>query len=397
MLPPAALGITDEVELAGARGSKKKKSKQLGVDFFVSSAAHLAFERNGRGSPTYLSQPTLGPVAVEEVAAVVNATRQASTNERILPMLLSRIQLTSDASVNRAFVQMHGLVLVAGLLDEWRDNKEIVTLILGCLVQWPLLVRNKIEDLGLDQQVQSFCKSEDAETAAIANALDSLWKTLEVGYRIAKRDGVSGTPDAKALMPRRSRHDFNDSNTGDHSFTQQFSSSLNQGLPPPALTSLNGVASALSASFTGPSPSTPSTSNSDDAPILDGQQRAEAPKRSLQDIIAGARRKELQRREDQQKEAEIARARAMEAAAKVLRKQKRSLPTDADRSRKRRRKENSRHSSDIPPEKRLQKLVGTLVVSQMSKSKKYFEKESFKRHAKEVSQLRLKAACNAFL
>lgn len=32
-----ALGITDEVELAEAKGSKKSKSKQLGVDFTVSS------------------------------------------------------------------------------------------------------------------------------------------------------------------------------------------------------------------------------------------------------------------------------------------------------------------------------------------------------------------------
>jgi len=89
----------------------------------------------------------------------------------------------------------------------------------------------------------------------------------------------------------------------------------------------------------------------------------------------------------QQEAAAKAQATAIAAADRVMQRQAKSLPTDADRPRKRRRREHKSSSSSKTPERRLYKLVGQLVVREMSKSRKYFEKDSFKRHAKEVSSL----------
>lgn len=65
-----ALGITDEVESQGFKGTKKKKSKRLDEDY----------------------NPTLRPLTDEEVPKVIQAIRQSESRE-VLLKLFTRIKV----------------------------------------------------------------------------------------------------------------------------------------------------------------------------------------------------------------------------------------------------------------------------------------------------------------
>ena len=304
-------------------------------------------------------------------------------------MLLQRIQLTSDLAVNRAFVQMHGIVLMSGLLDEWQDNKEVVMLTLGSLIKWPLISRNKIEDTGIADQIKDLKASKESDIAELANALDGIWDSLEISYRIARRG--SDTPNKEvSSQPMAYRRRGHEDEVGYTNFTA-LNGYSNQ--PRAAVPSAMSVKTAteiwrertMMDPSAGISPNTPQTPTSEeDHRLMPVRSLPRGP--SLEDIISSANRKaEMQRA--QQEAAAKAQATAIAAADRVMQRQAKSLPTDADRPRKRRRREHKSSSSSKTPERRLYKLVGQLVVREMSKSRKYFEKDSFKRHAKEVSSL----------
>lgn len=161
-----ALGITEEVDRLEARGTRKKKSRHLDEDF----------------------NPTLRPMELEEVAKMITAIRQAASNRTILQKLLTRIHMTSDTDVQRNLVQLHGFVLMAGILDEWKDDKEIILLVMGSLARWPLIARNKVVDSGVDELVKDFSEKEDPELSTLAKDLLNAWDALEMSYRIARKE-----------------------------------------------------------------------------------------------------------------------------------------------------------------------------------------------------------------
>ena len=81
----AALGIADEVEQLGLKGSKKKKSRQLDEDWIVSLQVW-----------SWLTvKPTLRPIATEqEVQKVAAAIRQSSENTKMMGRLLERVNVS---------------------------------------------------------------------------------------------------------------------------------------------------------------------------------------------------------------------------------------------------------------------------------------------------------------
>lgn len=70
-----ALGITDEVEKLGLKGSKKKKSKKLDEDY----------------------APVLKPLQEKDVPKVIQAIRQTSSR-KVLLKLLTRIKVNDQRS-----------------------------------------------------------------------------------------------------------------------------------------------------------------------------------------------------------------------------------------------------------------------------------------------------------
>ena len=78
-----ALGITDEVEKLGLKGSKKKKSRKLDEDY----------------------APVLKPLQDKDVPKVIQAIRQTSSR-KVLLKLLTRIKVSDERSAgDRAIVE----------------------------------------------------------------------------------------------------------------------------------------------------------------------------------------------------------------------------------------------------------------------------------------------------
>ncbi|EJT97159.1 SET domain-containing protein [Dacryopinax primogenitus] len=159
-----ALGIVDDVEKLNLKGSKKKTSRKLDEDYL----------------------PVLRPVDESEVAKVVAALRQA-TNRRIVCKLLLRIRMTEDDTVQRRMMRMYGYSMMAGILDEFGDDVEVVLLALESMLHWPLQTRNKVEDAHLEEPVSRFAQSDNDTLRKIASELLSGWAKLESAYRIPKR------------------------------------------------------------------------------------------------------------------------------------------------------------------------------------------------------------------
>lgn len=163
-----ALGIADEVEELQARGSRKQKSRVLDEDF----------------------TPTLRPLEEDEVPTVATAIRQAASNRSILCKLLTRIDITTEnVSVQKRFVRLHGFVLMAGVLNEWKDDKEVLLLSMRILAKWPLIARNKVVDTGVEAIIEGLSKSEDGDISSLASELFDAWQKLSLEFRIARKEG----------------------------------------------------------------------------------------------------------------------------------------------------------------------------------------------------------------
>lgn len=88
-----ALGIADDVEALGLKGTKKKKGRKLDEDFVVGSfdcMVHLA----STDRVSFLLQPILKPMGEPEVPKVVAAIRQCTNNRGMLCKLLDRVKVS---------------------------------------------------------------------------------------------------------------------------------------------------------------------------------------------------------------------------------------------------------------------------------------------------------------
>jgi len=81
------LGISDEVDRLGLKGSRKKKSKKLDEDFIVGCplAEMLRWL-------TCVIQPILKPLVEKDVPKVIQAIRQTQSR-KVLMKLLTRIKV----------------------------------------------------------------------------------------------------------------------------------------------------------------------------------------------------------------------------------------------------------------------------------------------------------------
>ncbi|KAM0746946.1 hypothetical protein T439DRAFT_102783 [Meredithblackwellia eburnea MCA 4105] len=173
-----ALGITDEVEAQGMRGTKKKKGRKLDEDF----------------------TPTLRPIEIDEVAKVSAAVRQAITTKRILEKLLERINMTEDEDVQRQLLRLHGFNLMCHTLKEYPDDYELIKCVLQILTRWPLVARNKVETSKIEPPVIRCSEMEDQpKIRKLALALLDSWKDLEIGYRIPKSSKDAGDGERKRM------------------------------------------------------------------------------------------------------------------------------------------------------------------------------------------------------
>ncbi|KAK7055447.1 histone methyltransferase [Favolaschia claudopus] len=360
-----ALGITDEDERAALKGTKKKKGKKLDDEDFL---------------------PQLRLIAVKELPKIMTALRQ--TNSRAVTVkLLTRFKLTNDESTMREMLRLRCMSLMKNVLEDNESDLEIVTLVLESIRPWPLAVRNKVEDSGIDATVNEivFKPENENENDKVDEKLKTLaldlldhWLTLPLAYRIPKRVIVEEEEEVEEWRRKKEPVKVN----------------YNYVEPPykrPRRT--NHVPSIMTDWKITPGHS-PSGSRWDmDTLNLkppkpeddENLQRALASRRDqlaeqaeLATIIAAA---VAQKAAEDEKAAEAAAAAAAAAAAQAAK------PREHKRKHRSHKKVQTAEEKEANKEKRLLKLVGAVVVKCMSKYGKSLERETFKKHAKELTQL----------
>ncbi|KAJ7353320.1 histone methyltransferase [Mycena albidolilacea] len=339
-----ALGITDENERMALKGTKKKKGKKL-------------------DDPDFL--PEMRAIAIKDLPKIMQALRQ-TPNRQMMVKLLTRFQLTTEESTLREMLRLRCMSLMKNILDDNASDLEIVglvrLLILVSLRSWPLAARNKVEDCSIDGSVKKIIESEgeklDEKLKTLAEDLLEHWLTLPLAYRIPKRvieedEEEKPTNDSQGFDLKRRR--------------------LLDDKPKPD-------------------------------PIDEARREAERQLREArleaerQQREAERHQPERSRREAQATQAELstiiatavarkaaedaAAAEAASAAAAAL--AVKNAPRDRKRKHRSQKKVQTPEEKEANKEKRLLKLVGAVVVKCMSKYGKSLERDSFKKHAKEL-------------
>ncbi|GEM11406.1 histone-lysine N-methyltransferase SETD2 [Rhodotorula toruloides] len=361
-----ALGITEEVEALGLKGSKKKKGKKLDEDF----------------------TPTLHPVQLEEVPKVSAAIRQALQTRRILEKLLHRVAMTTDDEVQRNLMRLHGLNLMNNVLREYPSDVHVITLDLEILSRWKLQTRNKIESSKIEENVQKCLAVEDDKVKTLAGDLLVAWGDLQLGYRIPKAMMTDDTedPDRKRSstfdleqIAKRARIEHETSNNEEQRprFVMPTANNNLNGRPPPYKGKLPDGwepqwerqldAYIFRNIHTG--------ATQRDVPYQPARPLAQAPRYVAQldanELIAQAERAAQEAKEAEERRVAEERA-AREAEAR-----------EKEEQRKKEKEEKLRLQKD----KRVMGLFSNVVVATMSKYKAHFDSETFKKRAREVTEI----------
>ncbi|KAH9954870.1 hypothetical protein BC827DRAFT_1365398 [Russula dissimulans] len=341
-----ALGIADEVDRLGLKGSKKKKSKKLDEDWM----------------------PILKPLALKEVPKVIQAMRQTQSR-KVLVKLLTRIKMSEDQSALRQMMRLRGFSLMTNIMDDYEKDLEILMLAIDCMNNWPLISRNKVEDSKVSVPVQRCTESENIVLQKAAQALLDQWSTLETAYRIPKRlksDNADEepkdewarppSPPPEDRVPKRSKLD-----------------NLVEVECP-----IKPLGFTTTRQFIPHRPTTLPDQSFIRAVEMD-QARLARTKAETAAIIAAAAAA--------QKAAE---ERALVEAAAAAEEQNKEEERKAERERRRKERkerEERRHNREGDREKRLFKLVGAIVVKTMSKYRTRMDVDTFKKHAKELTHI----------
>ncbi|TDL26882.1 hypothetical protein BD410DRAFT_782971 [Rickenella mellea] len=335
-----ALGITDEVEMYGLKGNKRKKGKKLDEDYM----------------------PILRPLLEKDVPKVVQAVRQTQSR-KVMSKLLTRVKMTEDGSALRQLMRLRGFSLMCNILRDFAEDVDMRILVLECISTWPLLQRNKVEDSQIEEPVKDCLTSSDEKLRGLAEKLLAQWAILEVGYRI----------------PKRSKTDANDDNDG---ALEAVSTELEDGPRPAKRNRMvdldDDVASHLQhlkpLGMSGGSRSVSQSTQATDEP--NKSERLKKDREQIARVIAEASKAAA---EAQAEAAAAAAAAALQAKAEEQKK----ISSANGKSKQR----LSKEEKEALKEKKLMKLVGAVVVKCMSKHQHEMGHDLFKKHAKELTQV----------
>ncbi|KAI5119568.1 hypothetical protein M0805_005632 [Coniferiporia weirii] len=349
-----ALGISEEVEMYGLKGSKKKRGKKLDEDYV----------------------PILKPLVEKDVPKVVQAVRQTQSR-KVLLKLLTRIKMTEDQPALRQLMRLRGYSLMCNMLEDFITDIDICMNVIECISTWPLLQRNKIEDSKIEEPVRVLTQSENEKLRSLALELMAHWATLEVGYRIPKRQKLEGDGEGSPATPELNMFEEEQRSNKRNRKGQlhdlvEVDPSLLSHLKPLGRTTVQLPTSAQFPPLRGLGKS--------EGPELPRIKWAHEVREERAAIIASATRAVQEAKRLEEEKAAAAAAKAAAEAAESARKSKR--PRD-----KAKRKSLSIEEKEGLKEKKLLKLVGAVVVKCMSKYQKRMDHDTFKKHAKELTQL----------
>lgn len=362
-----ALGITDEDDLRELKGTKKKKGKKIDDPDFM---------------------PQLRSILLKEVPKVIQAVRQTQS-KKVLAKLLTRIKITEDDTALRQIMRLRGFSLMKNILEDYKEDTEILILTLEAMQTWPLIHLNKVQDSQVNVPVRA-CVDHDNEAVKLpAQKLLEYWDTLETRQRIPKR--LKNEDDGADMIDVAAVYCESDEILRS-SKRPRFS----------AQWELPDDEAIARSSMVEDTPELPPSRRSETPPIervKREQKRLERERiekemeilkksgidktENIYAVIEAAK----QKAEEEARAAALKKAQAEAAAAKAeARKRRHEL-------RKQRKKEKAEKAAMTEEqkaankEKRLLKLVAAVVVKCMSKYGKGLDRERMKKHAKELSQI----------
>ncbi|ESK96718.1 histone-lysine n-methyltransferase [Moniliophthora roreri MCA 2997] len=342
-----ALGITDDADVAALKGNKKKKGKKIDDPDFM---------------------PQMKPIVEKEVPKVVQALRQVQS-KKVLSKLLTRIKITEDGASLRQIMRLRGFSIMKNILEDYAEDLDVIALALQSMISWPLVARNKVEDSQIMAPVEKFTESADETVKNCATKLKDYWNTLEMSYRIPKRIAPEEPEPPKDVIdiyaqPKRSRF-IDADDDGNKIVVKQQRKKRSMGWYP-----------------------RPATPPPEETPPMEGapswiEERLEKQKKNNEAVNSIIAQVAEEQAAAEAVAAERARLAAEEAKVEAER-QKKSKDKDKDKDRKK--SSQSSAEREANKEKRLQKLVGAIVVKCMSKYAKSLEHEMFKKYAKELTE-----------
>lgn len=347
-----ALGITEEVNRLGLKGSKKRKSKKLDEDFV----------------------PDLKPLVEKDVAKMVQAMRQTQSR-KVMFKLLTRIKISEDTAALRLLMRLRVFSAMKNIMGDYENDEEMQLLGIQCMTALPLIYRNKVDDSRVNIPVQACTQSGNEALKTAAQRLLDKWATLETIYRIPKRNketgesyypilppGVFAPPEEDPRPAKRSKLDdlvevdFDIKPLGFSAVKRPARQPRRPPSPPP-----DPLVHAAAANY-------------------ERYMTVQATRAELAAIISAAAAKEA------------ARAAEAEAKAKADAEKDEGLTVDREEKERRRkeRKEkekNRREEKEANMHKRLLKLISPVVVRTMSRHRARMDVDVFKKHAKELTHI----------
>ncbi|CAD6979448.1 hypothetical protein A4X06_0g2348 [Tilletia controversa] len=378
-----ALGIEEEVDALDAKGRKGKKAKHLDEDY----------------------TPIMRPIQIEEAGTVVSAIKQATSNRRVLEKLLSRVIMTEDVIVQKAMVRLHGFVLLSGVIDEWRDEADVVVQVLQCLARFPLVKKNKVIATGVDKQVRDLLQDgSDERVRTVADELIKAWDKLEMDFVIAKRELKEGESNddyflrtQKLLAPlEEARAPANVSTNLQEIIASRYYVPIEKVAQRPRVFQddfRRGQQESMPKPAPPPVPAGPSIEDIiREATIKAERERTAAAE--AEKLAAEKQKKEEMEAKERKKRKALLKSSSGGSGSHSSSKRHRheGQPSSSSSSRPDKRRKSGEESSSSGSgsvaklEKKLESLVGELVVNTMSKSKDSLDRDVFKKHAKELTK-----------
>lgn len=160
--------------------------------------------KTGEADDDYIQNVQTKPLSEADVTKVMGSL--LGCKERwLIYKLLSRIHSSNDEKVPGRVVKMHGYQIFGRIIHEYKEDNEIVLMVLDIMLRFPRITKNKIITSKIDQTVKDLASaSENEQVRTQSNAMIEIWNSLELGFRIRRRAN-DGSDDARER--RRNAYD----------------------------------------------------------------------------------------------------------------------------------------------------------------------------------------------
>lgn len=162
------------------RKKKRKAAEDLDEDYLLNE-----------DDEDYSASLPSKPITVNSVSKIMSSLMQ-SREEWLVRKLINRIVNTDDKKIHLQVMNMHGYQIFNNLLRDWKTKStdlSIIKKVLEIMTKWPRLTRNKISSSKIEVTVEEISKEcKDEEITELAKTLLSDWNSLQMAYRIPRRE-----------------------------------------------------------------------------------------------------------------------------------------------------------------------------------------------------------------